>query len=82
MVMDNVVVELGSFGTYTCPLYMTMSLSLPFVRSEHACSKLSEGLDHCIIVVCTSPDAFHQLITSAVHKGGLCVTNLEHLGGE
>ena len=66
--MDNVMAELGVFwDIYTSPVHDQVSVSLPLVQSKHACSKLSEGFDYCIIIVHTSPDAFYQLIASAIH---------------
>src|SRR5258705_9367735 len=66
--VDNVMVELGVFwDIHTSPVHDQVSISLPLIRSKCACSKLSEGFDYCIIIVCTSPDAFYQLVTSAIH---------------
>jgi len=66
--MDNVMVELGVFwDIHASPVHDQVSVSLPLIQSKHACSKLSEGFDYCIIVVCTSPDAFYQLIASTIH---------------
>src|SRR5258708_1063141 len=66
--MDNVMAELGVFwDIHMSPVHDQVSISLPFIRSKCACSKLLEGFDYCIIVVHTSPDVFHQLIASAIH---------------
>src|SRR5258705_6078470 len=66
--MDNVMVELGVFwDIHASPVHDQVSISLPLIQSKHACSKLSEGFDYCIVVVCTSLDAFYQLVASAIH---------------
>src|SRR5258708_8790509 len=66
--MDNVMVELGVFWDIdTCPVHDKVSVSLPLVQSKQACSKLSEGFDYCIVVVCASLDAFYQLVASTIH---------------
>src|SRR5260221_12339072 len=66
--MDNVMAELGVFwDIHVSPVHDQVSVSLPLIQSKHACSKLSEDFDYCIVVVCTSPDVFYQLIASAIH---------------
>src|SRR5258707_2914608 len=81
--MDNVMAELGVFwDIHVSPVHDQVSISLPLVRSKRACSKLLEGFDYCIVVVCTSPDVFYQLITSAIHQGCLRVMNFKHIRGE
>src|SRR5258707_11150156 len=66
--MDNVMAELGVFwDIHMSPVHDQVSISLPLVQSKHACSKLSEGFDYCIVIVCTSLDAFYQLVASAIH---------------
>src|SRR5258708_22899707 len=66
--VDNVVAELGVFwDIHASPVHDQVSISLPLVQSKHACSKLSEGFDYCIVIVCTSPDVFHQLVASTIH---------------
>src|SRR5260370_39015576 len=80
--MENVMVELGvSWDIHTSPVHDQVSVSLPLIQSKCACSKLLEGFDYCIIIVCTSLDAFHQLIASAIDTGGLHVVNFEHIIG-
>src|SRR5260370_39145557 len=66
--MDDIMVELGiSWDIHTSPVCDQVSVSFPFIRLEHACSKLSEHFDYCVIIVHASPDTFHQLIASTVH---------------
>src|SRR5260221_10535004 len=79
--MDNVMAELGGFwDIHASPVHDQVSISLPLIQSKHACSKLSQGLDYCIIMVHISPDAFHHLITPTTHWGGLHVMNFEQIG--
>src|SRR5258708_34394857 len=60
--------ELGVFwDIHMSPVHDQVSVSLPLVQSKRACSKLSEGFDYCVVIACTSPDPFHQLITSTIH---------------
>ncbi len=81
--MDNVMAELGfSWDIHASSVHDQVSVSLPLIGSERACSKLSECFDYCVIIVCASLDAFHQLIASAVHQGGLHIMDFEHIGGK
>src|SRR6266436_3977506 len=68
--MDNVMAELGVlWDIHVSPVHDQVSVSLPLIRLKYACSKLSEGLDYCIVIVHASLDAFHQLIASTIHQG-------------
>ncbi len=81
--VDNVMVELGfSWDIHMSSVHDQVSVSLPLIGSKRACSELSECFDYCIIIVHAPLDAFHQLITSAVHQGGLCIMDFEHIGGK
>ena len=66
--VDDIMAELGvSWDIHMSPVHDQVSISFPFIRSEHACSKLLEHFDYCVIIVHASPDTFHQLIASTVH---------------
>src|SRR5258708_27495439 len=66
--MDDIMAELGvSWDIHTSPVHDQVSVSFPFIRLEHACFKLSEHFDYCVIIVHASLDTFHQLIASTVH---------------
>src|SRR5258708_37903440 len=65
---DDIMAELGVlWDIHTSPIQDQVSVLFPLIRSKGACSKFSECLDYCIIVVRTSLDVLYQLIASAVH---------------
>src|SRR5258708_2448584 len=72
----------GAIPPTVSSVHDQVSISLPLVRSKHACSKLSECFDYCVIIVCASLDTTHQLIASTVHQGGLHIMDFKHIGGE
>src|SRR5258708_33761020 len=80
---NDIMAELGVlWDIHTSPIQDQVSVIFPLIRLKGACSKFSECLDYCIVIVHTSSDALYQLIASAVHYGGLCITDFEHIGGE